>query len=161
MRPWRGRGGGCVCELGFSVTFFFFSRCMLYFFFSSPAYTTMPRQRALLMCALASAVLSDYSQFILTDPSFTDHLYRQVRFHLCIVSHSFEFSFMMKVFRSFAVSTLASSTDWSYSPNTKLPYSPSCTFEPKERCRAWATQLRWLGGGGRRDEGENDLPLDV
>jgi hypothetical protein len=49
-----------------------------------------------------------------------------------------------------------------YSPNTEHLYSPSFVLNPKDTVSCGPPiVVRWVGGGGRRDAGRNDLPLDV
>ena len=48
-----------------------------------------------------------------------------------------------------------------YSPSAKCLYSPLNALNPIRRTKCGPPMVRWAKGGGRHNEGYDDLPLDV
>ena len=70
---------------------------------------------------------------------------------------------MMKYHRTFAVFTLVPSLTGSNppTPNTYIPPLMPCGTQYHAVECGPPVVVRWVGGGGWHDEGQNDLPLDV
>ena len=156
--PQIGRGGDVYVSLVFTLHLFF--KDALCFFLFPRRIRPCREDKEIIYFQVHLPVpfcLIFYIEFFLYDWD-TNHLFVQASsLFSCKYLNSETFFLYDEIFRSFAVSTLVSSIRWSYSPNTKLPlFTPLCTSEPKKML-----PRGWLRGGGRHNESENDLPLDV